>query len=238
MERALAVNNQWVKYAARVDGRDKLCRSVAYGSEFVLWLFSRSGSDVLKRWMKQVKNVKSGVGVARKCFRFAAPLKDLDAVANMKEKGTPATMKTILHTFNAIYYFIDSIELLSIFQILPYNPPEVKRIRYRFWIVKTFMNISLAFMAFSKARRNAAKVQKENAGDPEAVKAGKKQVYKAYLQLIVALTDIPVMFHNTSDWGKKKVPAHVMGASGAFGSLISCSLIWMEVGASLKAKSS
>jgi len=236
MERALAINNQWVKYAARVDGRDKIARSISYGSEFVLWLMSRSGNDALQRWMKQVKNVKSGVGVARKCFRFAAPLKDIDAVAHLKETGTPAAMKTILHTFNAIYYFIDHIELLSIFKILPYNPPEVKRLRYRFWVVKTAMNISLAFMALSKAHRAAAKAKGEAGGDPAAAKAAKRQLFKAQLQLIVALTDIPIMFHNTSDWGKKKVPAHVMGASGAVGSMISCSLIWMEVGQAIKAK--
>eukprot|EP00285_Hemiselmis_virescens_P007585 CAMPEP_0173380464 /NCGR_PEP_ID=MMETSP1356-20130122/3141_1 /TAXON_ID=77927 ORGANISM="Hemiselmis virescens, Strain PCC157" /NCGR_SAMPLE_ID=MMETSP1356 /ASSEMBLY_ACC=CAM_ASM_000847 /LENGTH=238 /DNA_ID=CAMNT_0014334059 /DNA_START=135 /DNA_END=851 /DNA_ORIENTATION=- len=236
METALAINSQWVKYAARVDGRDKLCRVTAYGSEFVLWLFSISGNDALIRWMKQVKNVKTGVGMARKCFRVAAPLKDLDAVAHLKDKGTQGTMKVILHTFNAIYYFIDHIELLSIFQILPYKAPEVKVVRYRFWIIKTFMNIALAFMALEKAKAAYKKAMKETPSDESTVSAAKRNLYKARLQVVVALTDIPVMIHNTTAWGKGKVPAHWMGLSGAIGSMISCRLIWMEVGSQMKLK--
>ena len=242
MNNLLQVNAQWVKYASRVDGRDKLCRATAYGSDVVLWLFTNSGNETLKRWMKQVKNVKSGVGMARKCFRVAAPLKDIDAVHSLSVTGTQRTMKVILHTFNAIYYFFDSIELLCLFDILPYKPADVKLIRYRFWIIKTIMNISLAFMSHSKAAATVIsleeQVEKSEGGDTAELgaklAAAKKALTKARMQVIVALTDIPIAFFNTTEWGKKNVQAHWSGASGAVGSLISARLIWMEVGESMK----
>jgi hypothetical protein len=240
MESALALNAQWVKYAARVDGRDKLCRSVSYGSDFVIWLMKLSGQDAITRWVKQVSNVKSGVGVARKCFRLAAPLKDIDAVANLKEVGVQAKMKMVLHTFNAIYYFIDHIELGCIFQIFPYKPADMKRLRYKFWVIKTVMNISLALMAFQKAGKALHAALKELKGSPQdpehkaSASKCKEALWKAKLQLVVALTDIPIAFFNTSDWGKNAVKAQWMGLSGAIGSLISAHLIWKEVGQGMK----
>jgi len=42
----------------------------------------------------------------------------------------------LLCSANGIYYFIDMIELLSIFEILPYKPAAVKKIRYRVWTLK------------------------------------------------------------------------------------------------------
>lgn len=45
---------QIVKYLSRLDSRDKLCRSVAYGSDFWSWLFLASGNATLAAWTKHI----------------------------------------------------------------------------------------------------------------------------------------------------------------------------------------
>lgn len=79
----------------------------------------------------QVANVKQGVGVGRKCFRVGVSLREVDTICKTNEVGFPRVMKISAHSANGIYYFIDIIELLSIFEILPYKPAAVKKIRYR-----------------------------------------------------------------------------------------------------------
>mmetsp|Transcript_14499 Transcript_14499/g.35503 ORF Transcript_14499/g.35503 Transcript_14499/m.35503 type:complete len:243 (-) Transcript_14499:233-961(-) len=240
MGELLAMNAQWVRYAARVDGRDKLARSIAYGSEFILWLMSMSGQDALKAWMKQIVKMKTAVGIARKCFRVGAPLKDVDAVMNMKETGTPATMKTLMHCFNSVYYTLDTVELLSIFEFLPYNPPQVKKLRYRFWVFKTILNISLCFMALRKAADAVRALQEklQKGGDAaqiaEELKVKKAALSKCQAACFIALTDVPVAFFQVTEWGKRNIGAHGMGLSGAIGSLVAARQIWLDCAAKRK----
>ena len=63
--------------------------------------------------------MKQGVGVGRKCFRVGVSLRELDTICKTTEVGFPRLMKITAHAANGIYYFIDIIELLAIFEILP-----------------------------------------------------------------------------------------------------------------------
>ena len=70
-------------------------------------------------------------------------------------KNNPPPKK---NSANGIYYFIDMIELLSIFEILPYQAAEVKRIRYRVWTLKVIFSLCLIVLAVSKNKKAMKKV--------------------------------------------------------------------------------
>jgi hypothetical protein len=77
--------------------------------------------------------VKQGVGVGRKCFRVGVSLRELDTICKTTEVGFPRLMKITAHAANGIYYFIDIIELLAIFEILPKEKSAaIKKIRYKY----------------------------------------------------------------------------------------------------------
>jgi len=94
--------------------------------------------------------IKSSVGVARKTFRIGNPLRELDAVATAQEVGLPLRMKGVMHLCNGIYYGLDTIELCCILGLLRHKPADVKRLRYKFWAVKTVLNIMLVVTAINK----------------------------------------------------------------------------------------
>ncbi|KAJ1478774.1 peroxisomal biogenesis factor 11-domain-containing protein [Baffinella frigidus] len=119
----LSLNSQIVKYLSRLDSRDKLCRSVAYGSDFWAWLFTMSGSTALAAFAQHFPKIKSQVGVARKIYRIGNPLREVEAIATAQEVGLPKNMKVVMHTCNGIYYAIDTVELLCILGIAKKSQP-------------------------------------------------------------------------------------------------------------------
>ena len=66
---------------------------------------------------------------------------------------------------NGIYYFIDMIELLSIFEILPYKPAAIKKIRYRVWTLKVVFSLCLIILAIHKNKKALRKERKEGTDD-------------------------------------------------------------------------
>jgi hypothetical protein len=69
-------------------------RIVAYGSDWVKWLLPVIGQE---RFLKQVSNVKTGVGVGRKCFRVGVSLREVDTISKTQEVGFPRVMKITAH---------------------------------------------------------------------------------------------------------------------------------------------
>eukprot|EP00286_Rhodomonas_abbreviata_P026084 CAMPEP_0181295838 /NCGR_PEP_ID=MMETSP1101-20121128/4365_1 /TAXON_ID=46948 /ORGANISM="Rhodomonas abbreviata, Strain Caron Lab Isolate" /LENGTH=237 /DNA_ID=CAMNT_0023400625 /DNA_START=23 /DNA_END=736 /DNA_ORIENTATION=+ len=228
----VALNAKAVAYLGRHDARDKLCRSIAYGSDFVVWVLRNSGQEVLMSWIKQIMKMKSGVGVARKCFRVGAPLKDLDAIAKIPESGSVRVLKTIMHTANACYYTLDHIELMTIFEILPYKTAEIKVMRYRIWWIKTIINIFLILKGINEtnqAIKAAKKAAKDNGGeDRTKLEALYEKNRKLKVTLIMGLADCPVGLFVVSDWGKRNIGAHGAGLSGWFGSTVAAMEIWRQ----------
>mmetsp|Transcript_53484 Transcript_53484/g.127236 ORF Transcript_53484/g.127236 Transcript_53484/m.127236 type:complete len:246 (-) Transcript_53484:62-799(-) len=228
----LSLNSQIVKYLSRLDSRDKLCRSVAYGSDFWAWLFTMSGSTALAAFAQHFPKIKSQVGVARKIYRIGNPLREVEAIATAQEVGLPKNMKVVMHTCNGIYYAIDTVELLCILGIAKWKPADVKTLRYKFWAVKTVINVTLIMAAvhkcFSKikAARKAAKEQGPESAAAKSIPALRASLRKLQAQMIVAISDVPLMFFNSTEWGKKNIPAPAAGFSGMVGSLVGAHEIW------------
>mmetsp|Transcript_59921 Transcript_59921/g.87799 ORF Transcript_59921/g.87799 Transcript_59921/m.87799 type:complete len:233 (-) Transcript_59921:217-915(-) len=220
----LKLNAKIVQYLARHEARDKLCRTVAYGSDWVKWLLPLIGQE---RFLKQVSNVKTGVGVGRKCFRVGVSLREVDTISKTNEVGFPRFMKITAHSANGIYYFIDMIELLSIFEILPYKAAEVKRIRYRVWTLKVIFSLCLIVLAMSKNKK-AMKKEHKDGGTPDEKKMKTLLAARRKLmaQLIIELTNVPIMLNIVTDWGQKNVGNAAAGFSGAIGSIVGASEIW------------
>ncbi|EKX43253.1 hypothetical protein GUITHDRAFT_163884 [Guillardia theta CCMP2712] len=190
------LNAKMVAYMSKTEARDKLCRAVAYGSDVVKWLLSNSGKAALEAWAPKVVKVKSGVGVARKCFRFGVTLREIDAMINTQEVGIPRTMKLCMHASNGMYYFLDMIELLSIFELLPYKTDK----------------------AIKKAREAA---QKDGA-QPDAKRWASLLASRRKLQaqLMVEMTNVPVALFNVTDWGRDAIGPVGAGMAGFVGSCI------------------
>lgn len=47
--------------------------------------------------LPQVSNVKTGVGVGRKCFRVGVSLREVDTISKTQEVGFPRLMKITAH---------------------------------------------------------------------------------------------------------------------------------------------
>ena len=57
------------------------------------------------------------------------------------------------------------IELLSIFEILPYKPAAIKKIRYRVWTLKVVFSLCLIILAIHKNKKALRKERKEGTDD-------------------------------------------------------------------------
>ena len=205
----LKLNAKVVQYLARHEARDKLCRIVAYGSDWVKWLLPLIGYE---RYLRQVANVKQGVGVGRKCFRVGVSLREVDTISKTTEVGFPRFMKITAHSCNGIYYLIDIFELLSIFEILPYKPANVKKIRYKVWTFKVVFSLCLILLAINKNKR--AMMKEEREGKPDARKWAQLVASRRKLmsQLVMECTNVPIMLNIVTEWGSKNVGSPIAGS--------------------------
>mmetsp|Transcript_13503 Transcript_13503/g.46987 ORF Transcript_13503/g.46987 Transcript_13503/m.46987 type:complete len:240 (-) Transcript_13503:92-811(-) len=228
------LNAKMVAYMSKTEARDKLCRAVAYGSDVVKWLLSNSGKAALEAWAPKVVKVKSGVGVARKCFRFGVTLREIDAMINTQEVGIPRTMKLCMHASNGMYYFLDMIELLSIFELLPYKTDKIKKLRYQVWCIKCVLSIALILIALNKtiqAIKKAREAAQKDGAQPDAKRWASLLASRRKLQaqLMVEMTNVPVALFNVTDWGRDAIGPVGAGMAGFVGSCIGANEIWRSI---------
>lgn len=184
-------------------------------------------------WIKQIMKMKAGVGTARKCFRVGAPLKDVEALSKMKDQGYLKLFRILLHVGNAVYYSMDTVELMTIFDILPYKTAEVKVWRYRIFCFKTIFNLYLILKGISEAVQAIKRLQRETEQGSEEARKKLADVYEAKRKLTVTLSmviaDLPIACFVVSDWGKRNIGPGGAGLCGLIGASIACREIWRGV---------
>ncbi|KAL4202985.1 hypothetical protein AMTRI_Chr02g266210 [Amborella trichopoda] len=208
-----------ILYLNKAETRDKIVRTIQYGSKFV-----SDGRPGI------AQNVDKSSSLARKVFRLAKFVNDLHALISPPVKGTPLPVVLLGKSKNALlstFLFLDQIVWLGRLGI--YKNKErtdlIARIALYCWLGSSACSSVVELAELGRLSASIKKLEKElkhtdkHSNEQYALKL--KQSNERLLALVKASMDIVVAV-GLLELAPKKVTPRVIGAFGFISSLISC----------------
>ncbi|XP_073291247.1 peroxisomal membrane protein 11D-like [Primulina huaijiensis] len=208
-----------VLYLNKAETRDKICRSIQYGSRFL-----GNGEQ------GTAQNVEKSVGLARKVFRLFKFINDLHALISPSAPGTPIPLILLGKSKNALlstFLFLDQFVWLGRSGI--YKNKErtelIGRISLFCWFGSSICSTLVEIGEIGRLSISMKKLGKELKNTNKY----KNKLYKSMVQesnerslaFVKAALDIVVAV-GLLQLAPKKVTPRVSGAVGFVSSLISC----------------
>ncbi|KAF5801227.1 putative peroxisomal biogenesis factor 11 [Helianthus annuus] len=208
-----------VLYLNKAEARDKICRTIQYGSKFV----SKGEAGT-------AQNVEKSTALARKVFRLFKFVNDLHALISPTAPGTPLPIVLLGKSKNALlstFLFLDQIVWLHRSGI--YKNKEkaeiIGRISLYCWMGSSICSTLVELGELGRLSKSMKKLSKELKGADKH----KNEQYRAKLAtsnertlaLIKAAMDVVVAV-GLLQLAPKKITPRVTGAFGFTTSLISC----------------
>lgn len=208
-----------VLYLNKAEARDKICRTIQYGSRFL-----SNGQP------GTAQNVEKSTSLARKVFRIFKFVNDLHALISPNAPGTPIPLVLLGKSKNALlstFLFLDQIVWLGRTGI--YKNKEraemLGRISLFCWLGSSICTTLVELGEIGRLRVSMKKIEKElknsNKSKDETYQSKLRQSNERSLALIKAGMDIVVAV-GLLQLAPKKVTARVTGGFGFVSSLISC----------------
>ncbi|KZV26722.1 peroxisomal membrane protein 11C-like [Dorcoceras hygrometricum] len=206
-----------VLYLNKAETRDKICRSIQYGSRFL-----SNGEP------GTAQNIEKSVSLARKVFRLFKFINDLHALVSPSAPGTPITLILLGKSKNALlstFLFLDQFVWLGRSGI--YKNKEraelIGRISLFCWMGSSICStligeigrLSISIKKLEKELKNTNKYKNE------LYKSKVQESNERSLAFVKAALDIVVAV-GLLQLAPKKVTPRVSGAVGFVSSLISC----------------
>ncbi|XP_073136720.1 peroxisomal membrane protein 11C-like [Henckelia pumila] len=208
-----------VLYLNKAETRDKICRSIQYGSRFLA-----NGEP------GTAQNVEKSVSLARKVFRLFKFINDLHVLISPSAPGTPIPLILLGKSKNALlstFLFLDQFVWLGRSGI--YKNKErtelIGRISLFCWLGSSICSTLVEIGEIGRLSISMKKLEKElkntNKYKNEQYKSKAQESNERSLAFVKAALDIVVAV-GLLQLAPKKVTPRVSGAVGFASSLISC----------------
>ncbi|XP_078580836.1 peroxisomal membrane protein 11B-like [Branchiostoma floridae x Branchiostoma japonicum] len=139
----------FINFSAQTKGRDKLFRTVQYGSIFLRAVLGSMNADVVGK----MKKLESQVSMTRKLMRFGNSLNSVDAArrASKLQDELLRVLLTASHTNRSIFLLFDHLVWLGRAGVLQTDVDKWNWISLRFWFLSTVLSLLRDLYGIQKA---------------------------------------------------------------------------------------
>ncbi|CAD8111729.1 unnamed protein product [Paramecium primaurelia] len=135
-----------VKWFNKTEGRDKICKVMQYGSRFLMWhLKTNSGNEQLSN---QFKNLFQSTRDARKLFRLAKSLNELQTIIDKLGQNCKTSQEQVARALNILtriwfllYWVYDNLSVLSSIKFTTSDPKPLQKKAMTFWFIAIITNL-------------------------------------------------------------------------------------------------
>ncbi|EDO45635.1 predicted protein [Nematostella vectensis] len=123
-----------VKYNQQTLGRDKLCRSIQYGSRLVGYILQEYLS--MKDWADRANVLDKHASTSRKLFRLGKSIDMLLGLIQAREIRHDSVLRTLImcrRMTYILYYLIDHVTWAARLGLFKSDPKAWSRFQARFW---------------------------------------------------------------------------------------------------------
>ncbi|XP_066301228.1 peroxisomal membrane protein 11B-like [Branchiostoma lanceolatum] len=129
----------FINFTAQTKGRDKLFRTVQYGSIFLRAVLGSTNTDVVNK----MKKLESQVSMTRKLMRFGKSLDSVEAArrASKLQDELLRVLLTASHTNRSIFLLFDHLVWLGRAGVLQTDVDRWNWLSLRFWFLSTVLSL-------------------------------------------------------------------------------------------------
>ncbi|XP_019630008.1 PREDICTED: peroxisomal membrane protein 11B-like [Branchiostoma belcheri] len=139
----------FINFTAQTKGRDKLFRTVQYGSIFLRAVFGRTNTDVVTK----MKKLESQVSMTRKLMRFGKSLDSLEAArrASKLQDELLRVLLTASHANRSVFLLFDHLVWLGRAGVIQTDVDMWNWLSLRFWFLSTLLSLLRDLYGIQKA---------------------------------------------------------------------------------------
>lgn len=217
-----------LKFVGTLDGRDKLCKVMQYGSRVIQ--FHLLSADPKSELGLRLLNLYKGTSTARKCFRLGKFLNEGKKLLSVLEDESKSAEKKILATIAQsalmIYWYNDSLVYFSKVKAIKTDSAVFAVRGARFWFVGLVINIYLAFVEVIAAKKKHESAKRDGKEQEAAMKLNAKR-----RSLVKLCFDMIVCLYNSQFSQMLGIPLNdsSVGIAGLFSAFLTIYDLWPRV---------
>jgi len=211
-----------VQFLDNLNGRDKVCRTIQYGSKFLAWwLIANNNSELSKRFL----TLENSAAMSRKIFRLAKSISLIQSASKTfnDEKNLVVNATTVLQQLClAMWLFYDHAVWAGKLGLVQTDIAGHTRKSNSFWLVSMIMGVAKNAYLLHQTHMLAAETTKAN-----TLELLRKRQVESLLELLRNFFDIIIPLSTLAP--RLQIPTGLVGASGLFTSIIGMWQVWCKL---------
>jgi peroxin-11B len=174
-----------------LEGRDKFCKAIQYGSRILKWYFEGNNEDLNKRF----GGLFEGMKTARKLFRLFKTLNEYHKFMEIVGKGSLdqiALLNAASRVAFGLYWIFDNLSILSSVKFLGYDAKQMNKYGSFWWFVALVLGQAVALLTLADLATEEAQLRKKekNEDTKKQLDALQAKKFVQYLNVIKQLGDM------------------------------------------------
>ncbi|GFO11427.1 peroxisomal membrane protein 11 homolog [Plakobranchus ocellatus] len=176
-----SLSKDLVKFNSQTAARDKIFRTVQYGSRFILWQLTYGSKDVQGEVIIKLQKLEAALALSRKLFRLGNSMdlahKAVDALS------IPHTGMMLLaftsHSMKALWLLLDHLLWIGKIGVVKVELPFWTRWSLRAWLVSMVTSAISGMIKIQAADNKLVRYRRENGQDakiPESLQVEARNV--------------------------------------------------------------